>query len=81
MIFSARSDSAAKCDARVGKDVEDVRNQDTGESIFSPFSIFRPKLLPPRKMQFRDCEFHRNSLIIAINQKDYFFVTNAIDTL
>ena len=34
MIFSARSDPAAKCDARVGKDVEDVRNQDTGESIF-----------------------------------------------
>ena len=31
MIFSARSDPAAKCDARVGKDVEDVRNQDTGE--------------------------------------------------
>ena len=29
MIFSARSDPAAKCDARGGKDVEDVRNQDT----------------------------------------------------
>ena len=27
----ARSDPAAKCGARVGKDVEDVRNQDTGE--------------------------------------------------
>lgn len=39
VIFSARSDPTAKCDARVGKDVEDVRNQDTGESIF-PHSLF-----------------------------------------
>ena len=81
MIFSARSDPAAKCDARVGKDVEDVRNQDTGESIFLHTLFPDLNFSPPRKMQFRDCEFHRNSLIIAINQKDYFFVTNAIDTL
>ena len=40
---------------------------------FSPFSIFRPELLPPRKMQFRDCYFCHNSLIMIINRKDYFF--------
>ena len=49
--------------------------------LYFPFSISRPELLPPQKMQFRDCEFCRNSLITAINQKDYFFATNAIDTL
>ena len=48
---------------------------------FSPFSISRPELLPPRKMQFRDCYFCHNSLIMIINRKDYFFTTNAIDTL
>ena len=49
--------------------------------LYFPFSISRPELLPPQKMQFRDCYFCRNSLIMIINRKDYFFATNAIDTL
>ena len=46
--------------------------------LYFPTWTFTP---PPRKMQFRDCYFCRNSLIMIINRKDYFFTTNAIDTL